>query len=46
MDQRQYTTRRLGIVEALVEYLKDIDGTGHYLTNLDQNVSPRLKVLG
>jgi hypothetical protein len=43
MNQRQYTTRRLGIVESLVEYLKDIDGSGHYLTNLDQNVSPRLK---
>jgi hypothetical protein len=44
MEQsRQYTTRRLGIVEALVDALKDIDGTGHYLSNLDQNVSPRLK---
>jgi len=43
MDQRKYTTRRLGIVDALVEELKDIDGSGHYLTNLDQNVSPRLK---
>ena len=40
---RAYTTRRLGIVEALVEVLKDIDGTGFYLTNLDSNVSPRLK---
>ena len=43
MDQRQYTTRRLGIVESLVEYLKDIDGSVYYFTNLDQNVSPRLK---
>jgi len=43
MNERQYTTRRLGIVDALVEQLKDIDGSGHYLTNLDQNVSPRLK---
>jgi len=44
MEQsRQYTTRRLGIVEALVDALKDIDGTGYYLSNLDQNVSPRLK---
>ena len=40
---RQYTTRRLGIVNALVDALKDIDGTGYYLSNLDQNVSPRLK---
>jgi hypothetical protein len=44
MEQsRQYTTRRLGIVAALVDAFKDIDGTGYYLTNLDQNVSPRLK---
>ena len=43
MSERQYTTRRLGIVQSLVEYLKDIDGTGHYLSNVDQNVSPRLK---
>jgi len=40
---RQYTTRRLGIVEAIVEKLKDINGTGTYLTDLAQNVSPRLK---
>jgi len=43
MGQRQYTTRRLGIVESLVDLLKDIDGTGEFLSNLDQNVSPRLK---
>ena len=43
MGERQYTTRRLGIVESLVDLLKDIDGTGHFLSNLDQNVSPRLK---
>ena len=40
---RQYTTRRLGIVEAIVEKLKDINGAGTYLTDLAQNVSPRLK---
>jgi hypothetical protein len=40
---RAYTTRRLGIIEALVTKLQDIDGTGHYLSNVDQNVSPRLK---
>lgn len=40
---REYTTRRLGIVEAIVEKLKDINGTGTYLTDLAQNVSPRLK---
>ena len=43
MASRDYTTRRLGIVEALVGKLKDIDGTGHFRCNLDENVSPRLK---
>lgn len=40
---RAYTTRRLGIVEGLVNRLKDIDGTGQFLTNVEENVSPRLK---
>jgi hypothetical protein len=40
---RAYTSRRLGIVAALVGKLKDIDGTGEFLTNLNENVSPRLK---
>tara|TARA_X000001382_G_scaffold122791_1_gene106041 strand:+ start:2646 stop:3104 length:459 start_codon:yes stop_codon:yes gene_type:complete len=40
---RSYTTRRLGIVEALVNKLKDIDGTGQFLSNVNENVSPRLK---
>lgn len=43
MAERAYTTRRLAIVEALVEKLKDIDGTGNFRTNLFLNVSPRLK---
>ena len=43
MASRDYTTRRLGIIEALVDKLKDIDGSGLYLTDLSQNVSPRLK---
>ena len=43
MSKRAYTTRRLGIVEGLVNKLKDIDGTGQFLTNLEENVSPRLK---
>ena len=43
MAERGYTTRRLGIVEALVNKLKDIDGTGQFLSNLEENVSPRLK---
>lgn len=43
MAERTYTTRRLGIVNALVEKLKLIDGQNSYLTNLYENVSPRLK---
>lgn len=43
MASRDYTTRRLGIVDALVEKLKNINGVGAYLTDLSQNVSPRLK---
>jgi len=43
MAERTYTTRRLAIVEALVEKLKDIDGTGNFRTNLFLNASPRLK---
>ena len=40
---RTYTTRRLGIVEALVNKLKDIDGSGTFRSDINQNVSPRLK---
>ena len=40
---RAYTTRRLGIVQAIVSKLKDINGSGAYLTDLNENVSPRLK---
>jgi hypothetical protein len=43
MSERNYTTRRLAIVEGLVEKLKEIDGTNEYLTNLFGQVSPRLK---
>ena len=43
MATRDYTTRRLGIVNALVTKLKEIDGTGSFLTDLSDNVSPRLK---
>jgi hypothetical protein len=43
MAERDYTTRRLGIVNGLVEKLKGINGTGKYLTDLADNVSPRLK---
>jgi len=40
--ERIYSTKRNYIVEAIAEKLKDIDGTGEFLTNLYQNVSPRL----
>ena len=42
MTTRTYTTRRSAIVNALAEQLKAIDGTGTFLTNLYDNVSPRL----
>lgn len=41
--ERLYTTRRQAIIDGLVEALKKIDGTDSYLTNLYQQVSPRLK---
>ena len=40
---RAYTNKRSSIIAALVEKLKDINGTGQFLTDLDENVSPRLK---
>jgi hypothetical protein len=43
MATRDYTTRRLGIVNGLVDKLKTINGAGHFLTDLNENVSPRLK---
>ncbi len=42
MVSRTYTTRRSGILQALANKLKAIDGTGEYATNLFENVSPRL----
>ena len=43
MATRQYTTRRQGIVDAIVDKLRQIDGSGAFHTNLENNVSPRLK---
>lgn len=43
MATRDYTTRRQSIINALVVKLKTIDGTGDFLANLNNNVSPRLK---
>ena len=42
MASRSYATRRSGIVDALATKLKQIDGTGEFLTNLFENVEPRL----
>ena len=43
MAERNYTTRRLAIVDALVEKLKEIRGGSDYRTDLYDNVHPRLK---
>lgn len=43
MVTRTYATRRQAIINALVNKLKGIDGNGEYLTNLFNNVHPRLK---
>jgi hypothetical protein len=41
--QRNYTTRRQAIVNALVDKLKGINGNQDYLNDLMQNVHPRLQ---
>ena len=43
MSTRTYTSRRANILEALTTKLKDIDGSGAFLTDLQNNVHPRLK---
>ena len=43
VDARIYTSRRQGILKALVEVLKSINGSGEYLSNLGDQVYPRLK---
>ena len=43
MATRQYTTRRQGIVNALVTKLKQIDGSGNYHMDIGEQVEPRLK---
>ena len=42
MAARDYTTRRSSLVNAIVEKLKEINGTGHFLSSVS-DVSPRLK---
>ena len=43
MSTRKYTTRRTSIANALTEKLKHINGTGNFVSNVNGNVSPRLK---
>mgnify|MGYP001419630921 FL=1 len=40
---REYTSRRIAIIDALVEKLEEIDGSGNYRTDLNGNISRRLK---
>ena len=40
---RSYTSRRSNIVEALATKLKDIDGSGAFLSDVANNVHPQLK---
>lgn len=42
MINRIYTSKRMSIVESLVEKLKEIDGTGYYLSNVFENVVPKV----
>ena len=46
MAARTYTSRRANIVEALAEKLKNIDGSGAYLSDVANNVHPYLKFWG
>ena len=43
MEERDYTTRRMGIVKAIETKLKLINGNSPYRSNLYNNVLPRLK---
>lgn len=43
MAERTYTSRRQSIVNALVTVLQGINGSGDFLSNVYNNVSPRLK---
>ena len=43
VDNRNYTSRRANILRALATKLKDIDGSGAFLSDLANNVETRLK---
>ena len=40
---RAYSSRRMAIVNSLVEKIKEIDGSGTFRSNVNSNVSNRLK---
>ena len=42
-DARAYSSRRINIIEALADKLKVIDGQGAFLSDVNDNVVPRLK---
>ena len=43
MTARTYASRRAQIINALVAKLKTINGQGAFLTDVGENVHPRLK---
>ena len=43
MSEGTYTSRRANILRSLTTKVKDIDGSGAFLTDLQNNVEPRLK---
>lgn len=43
MTQRTYSTRRYAIVNALVEKLKEINGSGSYVSNVNRQVFSKLR---
>lgn len=43
MTERIYSTRRYAVVNALVEKVKEINGTSPYVSNLNRNVFNKLK---
>ena len=43
LTPRKYTTRRSAIVDALVVKFKEINATGDFITDVFDNVHPRLK---
>ena len=42
-NPRTYASRRHNILEALATALKTIDGSGAFLSNVGENVHPRMK---